>query len=151
MIVPVQSHTDTKVWTKIANTTDTRHSSVRDFPDTGVSSTTLECNGRGMTRKYEVYIDMNKLHTALFHVDMLTSYFSTTSTLVVAVLNNQLTTKFSPRACARRKFCDVSGSVDTGTGTICKPAVRHYLTLDTPVSRFVRHWFTLGTPVSDKS
>ena len=47
-----------------------------------------------MTRKYEVYIDMNKLHTALFHVDMLTSYFSTTSTLVVAVLNNQLTTKF---------------------------------------------------------
>ena len=50
-----------------------------------------------MTRKYEVYIDMNKLHTALFYVDMLTSYFSTTSTLVVAVLNNQLTTKFSPR------------------------------------------------------
>ena len=97
MIVPVRSHTDTKVWTKIANTTDTRHSSVRDFPDTGVSSTTLECNGRGMTRKYEVYIDMNKLHTALFHVDMLTSYFSTTSTLVVAVLNNQLTTKFSAR------------------------------------------------------
>ena len=95
MIVQVRSHTDTKVWTKIANTTDTRHSSVRDFPDTGVSSTTLECNGRGMTRKYEVYIDMNKLHTALFHVDMLTSYFSTTSTLVVAVLNNQLTTKFS--------------------------------------------------------
>ena len=83
----MRSHTDTKVWTKIANTTDTRHSSVRDFPDTGVSSTTLECNGRGMTRKYEVYIDMNKLHTALFHVDMLTSYFSTTSTLVVAVLN----------------------------------------------------------------
>ena len=132
LIVLVRSHTDTKVRTKIANTTDT-----------GVSSTTLECNGRGMTRKYEVYIfDMNKLHTALFHVDMLTSYFSTTSTLVVAVLNNQLTTKFSP---------DVSGSVDTGTGTICKPAVRHYLTLDTPVSRFVRHWFTLGTPVSDKS
>ena len=91
MIVPVRSHTDTKVWTKIANTTDTRHSSVRDFPDTGVSSTTLECNGRGMTRKYEVYIDMNKLHTALFHVDMLTSYFSTTSTPVVEVLNNQLT------------------------------------------------------------
>ena len=134
MIVQVRSHTDTKVWTKIANTTDTRHSSVRDFPDTGVSSTTLECNGRGMTRKYEVYIDMNKLHTALFHVDMLTSYFSTTSTLVVAVLNNQLTTKFSPRACARRKFCDVSGSVDTGTGTNCEPVVRHYLTLDTPVS-----------------
>ena len=36
MIVPVRSHTDTKVWTKIANTTDTRHSSVREF-------LTLEC------------------------------------------------------------------------------------------------------------
>ena len=34
LIVLVRSHTDTKVWTKIANTTDTRHSSVRDFPDT---------------------------------------------------------------------------------------------------------------------
>ena len=48
--------------------------------------------------------------------------------------SQRATTKFPPHACARRKFCGVFGSVDTGTCTIPGHLVRHYLTLDTPVS-----------------
>jgi hypothetical protein len=44
---------------------------------------TLECNGRGMTLKCDVYIDMKvAVHRALF---VLTSYFRIAFTLVVAV------------------------------------------------------------------
>ena len=42
---------------------------------------TLECTGRCVILKYEVNIDMKKLLTALFRVDLFTSYFSTALTL----------------------------------------------------------------------
>ena len=88
---------------------------------------TLECTGRCVILKYEVNIDMKKLLTALFRVDLFTSYLSIALTLGHRSANQRLTTNFSPPA-------RVSGSADTGTATICKPVVRHYLTLDTPVS-----------------
>ena len=70
---------------------------------------TLECTGRCVILKYEVNIDTKKLLTKLFQVDVFTSYFSIALPLGRAVKNQRLTltTKFSPRACARRKFCGV--------------------------------------------
>ena len=46
---------------------------------------TLECAGRCVILKYEVNIDMKKLLTKLFRVDLFTSYFSIALTLGYAV------------------------------------------------------------------
>ena len=93
---------------------------------------------------------MKKWHIALFRVDLFTLYFRIAFTVGHGGANQRVTTEFSTRALARRKFCGVQGIVDTGTGTVCKPVVRHYLTLDTPVSGIARHYPTLDTPVSDR-